>query len=95
LVAVFAEQLFEFQLARRRLFLGYYIYRNPDKKEPIKVLSLIILLSWIFGAVYQLIKLMPMPMPEYLSWIGLVLLGVACLNAVIFLVPVISLVKNK
>jgi hypothetical protein len=75
------------------LFLGYCIYRNPDKKEPIKVLSSIILLSWTFGAVYQLIK--PMPLPEHLSWSGLVLLGVACLNAVIFLVPVISLVKNK
>jgi hypothetical protein len=88
LLAVFAEQLFEFQLAHRRSFLGYYSYRNPDKKEPIKVL-----LSWTFGAVYQLIK--PMPLPEHLSWIGLVLLGVACLNAVIFLVLVISLVKNK
>jgi len=84
---------FSFNLLVVALFLGYYLFRKADKSDVIKVLSSIILLFWIFSSIYQLIE--PMPLPEHLKWIGIVLLGLAFLNGIIFLIPLISLVKKK
>jgi hypothetical protein len=83
---------FSFNLLVIALFLGYYLYRKIDKIEVIKTLSAILLLFWVFSSIYQLIK--PMPLPEHLSWIGSILLGVAFLNGLIFLIPLISLMKK-
>jgi len=84
---------FSFNLLIITLFLGYYLFKRQDSKEVIKVLTSLILLFWIFSTVYQLIE--PMPLPEHLTWIGFALLGVAFINGLIFLIPLISLSKKK
>ena len=84
---------FSFNLLILALFLGYFLLKRQDSKEVIKVLSSLILLFWIFSVVYQLVE--PMPLPEHLNWIGLTLLGVAFINGMIFLIPIISLIKKK
>ncbi len=84
---------FSFNLLVLALFLGYYLLRKPDSYEIIKVLATLILAFWIFSTVYQLID--PMPLPENLAWIGLVLLGVAFINGLIFLIPLIALIKRN
>jgi cytochrome bd-type quinol oxidase subunit 2 len=84
---------FSFNLLVIALFLGYYLFRKQDKKEVIKVLTSIIFLFWVFSTVYQLIE--PMPLPEHLKWIGLILLGVAFLNGLIFFIPILSLIKKN
>jgi cellobiose-specific phosphotransferase system component IIC len=84
---------FSFNLLVVAIFLGYYLLRKQDKKEVIKILTSIILLFWIFSTAYQLIE--PMPLPEHLKWIGSILLVVAFLNGLIFIIPLISLIKKK
>jgi hypothetical protein len=48
---------------------------------------------WLFSTLYQLIE--PMPLPEHLKWIGFILIGVAFLNTLLFLAPLITLLKKK
>jgi hypothetical protein len=36
-----------------------------------------------------------MPLPEHLKWIGFILIGVAFLNTLLFLAPLITLLKKK
>ncbi len=84
---------FSFNLLIVALFLGYYLFKRQDSEEVIKVLTSLILLFWLFSISYQLFE--PMPLPEHLKWIGLVLLGVAFINGLLFLIPIISLLKKK
>ena len=84
---------FSFNLLVIALFLCYYLFKKQDKMEVIKILSSIILLFWVFSTVYQLIE--PMPLPEHLKWIKLILLGVAFLNGLIFFIPTLSLIKKN
>ncbi len=84
---------FSFNLLILALFLGYYLFKRPESKEVIKILTSLILLFWVFSSIYQLIE--PMPLPEHLKWIGLILLSVALLNGLIFLISLVSLFKKK
>lgn len=84
---------FSFNLLIVSLFLGYFLLKRKENTSVIKVLSSIILLFWIFSVLYQIID--PMPLPANLQWIGYLLIGVAAFNAMIFLIPLINLRKNK
>ena len=84
---------FSFNLLLVAIALGYYLFVKPDKKEVIKVLTSLIFLFWMFSTVYQLID--PMPLPAHLNWIGFILIGVAFINTIIFLIPLVSLIKKE
>ena len=61
--------------------------------QTIKILALNILIFWVFIVIYQLID--PMPLPKNLFLIAYILIGVAFFNAVIFAIPLKSLLKNQ
>jgi hypothetical protein len=75
------------------VFLGYYLIRKIEKTEVIKVLTSLVFLFWAFSSIYQLVE--PMPLPEHLSWIGIVLVAVAIFNGFIFLIPLVSIIKRN
>ena len=66
---------FSFNLLIVSVFLLYHLKYKVDKLYTIKILTLTILLSWVFSIVYQLIK--PMPLPESLQWLGIILPTIA------------------
>ena len=83
-----------FNLLILALFLGRYLLRKKENTEIITVLASLIFMFWLFSTLYQLIE--PMPLPEHLQWIGFILIGVAFLNTLLFLIPLITLLrKNK
>lgn len=74
-------------------FLLFFLVKKKESIQTITTLSLILLLFWLFSVIYQLID--PMPLPARLNWLRFVLPGVAFFNAVIFGVPLLSLLKKK
>ena len=66
---------------------------NKENIEIIKVLTALLFMFWLFSTLYQLIE--PMPLPDNLKWIGFILIGVAFLNTLLFLIPLITLLKKK
>ena len=84
---------FSFNLIILALFLGRYLISNKENIELIKVLTALLFMFWLFSTLYQLIE--PMPLPEHLKWIGSILIGVAFLNTLLFLIPLITLLKKK
>ena len=84
---------FSFNLLILALFLGRYLISNKENIELIKVLTALLFMFWLFSALYQLIE--PMPLPDNLKWIGFILIGVAFLNTLLFLIPLITLLKKK
>ena len=84
---------FSFNLLILALFLGRYLISNKENIELIKVLTALLFMFWLFSTFYQLIE--PMPLPEHLKWIGSILIGVAFLNTLLFLIPLITLLKKK
>ena len=82
-----------FNLLILALFLGRYLLSNKENIEIIKVLTSLLFMFWLFSALYQLIE--PMPLPDNLKWIGFILIGVAFLNTLLFLIPLITLLKKK
>jgi len=84
---------FSFNLLILALFLGFYLFKKKDQTEVIKVLTSLIFLFWVFSSIYQLID--PMPLPEHLKWIGFLLIGIAFINGLIFLIPLMSLIKKN
>ncbi len=83
---------FSFNLLILALFLGFYLVKKKEQTEVIKALTSLIFLFWVFSSIYQLIE--PMPLPEHLKWIGYILIGVALINGLIFLIPLMSLIKK-
>lgn len=71
----------------------FFLIKKIESIQTIKTLSFIIFLFWIFSVIYQLAN--PMPLPARLSWLGIILPGVAFLNAVIFGIPLRSLLMKK
>ena len=84
---------FSFNLLILALFLGRYLISNKENIELIKVLTALLFMFWLFSTLYQLIE--PMPLPDNLKWIGFILIGVAFLNTLLFLIPLITLLKKK
>jgi hypothetical protein len=84
---------FSFNLLILALFLGRYLISNKENIELIKVLTALLFMFWLFSTLYQLIE--PMPLSEHLKWIGSILIGVAFLNTLLFLIPLITLLKKK
>ena len=82
-----------FNLLILALFLGRYLLSNKENIEIIKVLVALLFMFWLFSTLYQLIE--PMPLPDNLKWIGFILIGVAFLNTLLFLIPLITLLKKK
>jgi hypothetical protein len=82
-----------FNLIILALFLGRYLLSNKENIEIIKVLTALLFMFWLFSTLYQLIE--PMPLPDNLKWIGFILIGVAFLNTLLFLIPLITLLKKK
>ena len=82
-----------FNLLILALFLGRYLLSNKEHIEIIKVLTALLFMFWLFSTLYQLNE--PMPLPDNLKWIGFILIGVAFLNTLLFLIPLITLLKKK
>ena len=82
-----------FNLIILALLLGRYLLSNKENIEIIKVLTALLFMFWLFSTLYQLIE--PMPLPDNLKWIGFILIGVAFLNTLLFLIPLITLLKKK
>lgn len=76
---------FSFNLLVVSVFLLYHLKCKVDKLYTIKILTLIILSFWVFSIVYQLVK--PMPLPESLQWLGIILPTIAFINIIIFCIP--------
>ncbi len=83
---------FSFNLLILALFLGRYLLKKKENFEIITVLASLIFMFWLFSTLYQLIE--PMPLPEHLNWIGFILVGVAFINTLLFLTPLITLLKK-
>ncbi len=79
---------FSFNVLVLSLVLSFYLFKRREQKETIKALTLITLLFWGYSFFYQIIY--PMPLPENLKWIGVVLLGLAFVNGLLFLIPLIT-----
>jgi hypothetical protein len=84
---------FCFNLLVPGLILLFLLFRKKESIQTIGVLSLILLLFWIFSALYQFID--PMPLPQRLMWLSYALPGVAMINAVIFGIPTYSLLLKR
>lgn len=83
---------FSFNLLILAFFLGRYLLKKKENFEIITVLASLIFMFWLFSTLYQLIE--PMPLPEHLNWIGFILVGVAFINTLLFLTPLITLLKK-
>lgn len=71
---------FSFNLLIVSFFMLLLLVKRKEQVYTIRTLAAILLLFWIFIAVYQFIS--PMPLPAHLLWLGLVLPGVAVINTV-------------
>ena len=76
---------FSFNLFILSGFLMYFAFNRQRNTQTLLVLTAAVLAFWIFSAVYQIA--VPMPLPERLEWIGMLLPAVAVLNAAILAVP--------
>ena len=84
---------FCFNLLTLATFLLFFLVKRKDSIQTITILSIIILLFWIFSFIYQIVD--PMPLPDRLYWLGILLPGLAFFNAILFAVPLKSLLKKS
>lgn len=91
--ALFAlNNYFSFNLLIVGIMLLFHLVLKKEQRHTIKVLTVVVLLFWIFSAVYQLVE--PMPLPNSLSWLGMVLPGIAGANVIVLLIPICTLIKS-
>lgn len=84
---------FSFNLLVLSITLLYHIKYKINKLYTIKILSLVVVLFWVFSVVYQLTN--PMPLPQNMKWLGFLLPAIAFLNVILFVIPIRKLlVKN-
>ncbi len=74
-------------------FLLFFLVKRKESTQTIKTLSQIIVLFWIFSFIYQIID--PMPLPERLSFLTILLPGMALINAIVFIIPLKLSFKGK
>ena len=84
---------FSFNLLILSLFLMYFVRSSKTNIQLVTVLSLLMLFFWIFSFAYQIID--PMPLPNRLRWLGIVLPSIALFNAILFGLGLKKLHQNK
>lgn len=83
---------FSFNLLLLASFLLYQLIKPINRLHSIKILTTIVILFWMFSAVYQLIH--PMPLPSNLNWLSYLLPTIAFVNITIIGIPLIALFKR-
>lgn len=75
------------------LSLGYLLIFRPKQIVAIKLLSWNCLAFWLFSFIYQIVS--PIPVPTKLNWIPALLTAIAFMNALLFLLPLITNYKKS
>lgn len=60
----------------------YYLRIKQGEKQTIQILAYLLLLFWAFSGIYQAIR--PMPVPQNLAFLSLLLPGIALFNSLVF-----------
>lgn len=84
---------FSFNLLILSMFLLYHLVKKTEKLHTIKILATIILLFWLFSLAYQVVA--PMPLPDRMQWIRLLLFAIAAINIFVFIIPLKKLISTK
>lgn len=84
---------FSYNLFVISLFLLYFLFKRQKNDSAIKILSLIILLFWLFSSIYQIVE--PMPLPAHLQWLSYLLFGIAIFNSSLFVIPLVKMYRTN
>jgi hypothetical protein len=87
--ALFAlNNYFSFNLLMISAAFGFLTFFRKDDNGAVPLLALLLTSFWTFSFVYQLVR--PMPLPDNLDWLGVLLPALALGNAIVVGVPILT-----